>query len=118
MTTWKFPDELGGGTYEEDPPALTQVPAHLITFLINNKKVCVARSLLTEVRPPPPIEASQIRVLIWKFETRRDNSNSAAQHHAGSLHFPVTSQTAAARHRGYAEAMAEVIADLRGLLEE
>lgn len=57
-TVYRFPDQLGGGEYEEHRrlDGSTEGPVGTKAFLINECLVCVAKNLLTEVPPPLPPE--------------------------------------------------------------
>jgi hypothetical protein len=57
MTTYRFPADLGGGEHEEYRPvagADSTPPVGTLAFLLDGCLVCVARGLLTEVKPPEP----------------------------------------------------------------
>lgn len=59
MTTWKFPEILGGGEHEEHlrPDGSSEgAPFGSVVFHINGCVVAVARALLTEVKPALPAE--------------------------------------------------------------
>ena len=58
MTTYRLPDALGGGEYEEyrHVNGGTEAPAGTVAFLEAGCIFTVARRLLTEVKPPPPPE--------------------------------------------------------------
>jgi len=55
---YRLPEALGGGEYEEHRRAdgSTEAPMGTVAFLENGALVCVARVLLTEVKPPMPPE--------------------------------------------------------------
>lgn len=67
MTTWKFPDVLGGEEHDEHERVSggTEAPIGTVAFHINGCLVCVAIALLTEVKPtltPEPPNDSAVRV--------------------------------------------------------
>lgn len=58
MTTYRLPEAFGGGEMEEHRKVSggTEAPTGTVAFLLDGCLVCVAKALLTEVKPPLPAE--------------------------------------------------------------
>ncbi|MES2211011.1 MAG: hypothetical protein V4515_12665 [Chloroflexota bacterium] len=52
MTTWKFPDALGGGEYESQ--AILNTPPGMVAFTFSGSVVYIHKGLLTEPIPAEP----------------------------------------------------------------
>lgn len=75
MKTYRLPEALGGGEFEEYRHASgsTEAPVGTVAFLVNGCLICVGVALLTEVKPAllePPNEAA---VAVGRQIYRRDD---------------------------------------------